>query len=370
MKTRSLMAMVIACGAAAAMLVPASTAEAGRKSRNDCRPSYSHRSSSHYSHGYGRSSRSNVGISVYLGTGGYSKYRGSYSRYNDCAPRYSSYSYPRYRYSACLPTYRYETCSPGVNTYYNQNYSYNTYTYPTASSGTTTYRVWQEQLATPVAQSEVQPSYPSYHPGPAQASPAPVAQMERGEAGWTTVDLSEQQRAISQGLTKAERPRHVTIGVASNETEPTPEGAWALIEAGNYAQARSAFATMTQTTPGSNEMKLGFGLANALDGRDAAAAWSLRRAVDGGMDLGVASRDGLESALERLAGVVSSRAEASGTGDSWFVLGVVQMIRGERDAAGLAVMQAMEAGDRSAAVKKLAMELGIAVPGMAGDGDT
>jgi len=360
------MAMVMACGAALMVALPAQSAEAGNRSRNSCGSSSSHHSYSgrHYS----SSSRPRVGFSVTVGTGGYSKYRGSYySGYsNKCSPSYYSYSYsyPRYQYRAYTPTYRYECYdTPRVNTYYN-NYSYNTYSYPTPPSGTATYRVLQQELATPVG--EVQPAYPSYNPGPAQPSPAPVAQLEQN-GQWTTYNLDQQQRALSQGVTKADRPQAITIGTRPGVSAPTVEQAWALIDGGDYSGARSAFASLTQTDPDSNELKVGYGLANALEGRDSAAAWSLRRAVERGADLRVADQiEGLDETLTALADRLAGKASADNSGDSWFVLGVIQMIRGERDAAGLAVLQGIESGDRSAAIVRLAGELGIEVPS---DGD-
>lgn len=366
MKTRrggmSVLAMVVACGAALAVVIPAQPVEAGHKPRNDCRPSYPSRSHSYDRH----SSRSRVGISLHIGTGGYSKYRGSYySGYsNSCAPTYYSYSYPRYQYRAYTPAYRYECYdTPRVNTYYN-NYSYNTYTYPTPPAGTATYRVWQQDLATPVGQAE--PVYPSYNPGPAQPSPAPVAQLERGTE-WTTVDLGQQQRQLQQGVTKADRPQTVTIGTRPSVGAATTEQAWGMISSGDYSDARSAFASLTQRDPDSNELKVGYGLSNALEGRDSAAAWSLRRAVESGADLAVAEQvEGLDEVLASVADRLAGKASADSSGDSWFVLGVIQVMRGERDAAGLAVLQGLESGDRSAAILRLAGELGIEVPS---DGD-
>lgn len=366
---RSAVAMMIACGATLAVVLPAETAMADRRSRNDCKPSYSHHSRSHYGH----SSRSKVGFSVHIGTGGYSKYhRGSRYYYggSDCRPSYAySYTYPRYRYYSYTPSYRYECYdTPRVNTYYN-NYSYNTYTYPTPPSGATTYRVWQQELQTP-APTQTAPAYPSYNPGPAQPSPAPAAQPS-GVVEWRLVDPNEQQRQLNQGSTKTDRPRASIFddGVAA-EGGSTPEQAWDRIRDGDYTGARAAFASLTQTRPDSSEMKLGFGLANALDGRDAAAAWSIRRAVEGGADLsGFGERvSGMDQTMEALAQRLADRAEADGTGDAWLVLGVVQAIRGERDAAGLAVLQGIEAGDRSEAMERLAGDLGIEMPADASGG--
>lgn len=354
----SVMAVLIACGAAA--MIPASPAEAGNRSRYDCKPSRSHHSSYSYRH----RSNSRVGFSVHIGTGGYSKYRSSYGYgySNDCSPRYSyGYAYSRPSYAYCPPTYRYEYYDdrPRVNTYYN-NYSYNTYSYPTAPAGASTYRVWQQEMEAPATAPA--PVYPSYNPGPAQPSPAPVAQMEQGSL-WTTVDLRPRQ--IEQGVTKADRPRtSIFDDSAPARAGATPDQAWESMRDGDYTSARSAFASLTQTMPDSSEMKLGFGLANALDGRDSAAAWSIRRALGSGVGIESVREKfaGMEQALEALATRLAERVEDTGGGDGWIVLSVVQSIRGESDAAGFAALQAIEAGDRSDAMTHLAGQLGIEIP--------
>ncbi|MEZ6210133.1 MAG: hypothetical protein R3B46_02645 [Phycisphaerales bacterium] len=214
MKTRrggmSVLAMVVACGAALAVVIPAQPVEAGHKPRNDCGPSYPSRSHSYDRH----SSRSRVGISLHIGTGGYSKYRGSYySGYSnkEKVPTYYSYSYPRYQYRGYTPAYRYECYdTPRVNTYYN-NYSYNTYTYPTPPAGTATYRVWQQDLATPVGQAE--PVYPSYNPGPGVAlssgAPGAIGTRRNGRpltSGSSSVSCSRASRRRT-GLRRSQSGR-------------------------------------------------------------------------------------------------------------------------------------------------------------------
>jgi len=332
----SLLAVLVACGAVASVPL---TASAGPDDSvwyqlpGASQYSSGHTGTSHTNHSY--SSRSS-GIRVSTGNRyGYSSSRytcPTYGRYSDHGYsshrtyRSSSY-YPRYstpRYTYYRPTViSYPSTSTRI-TYVTPPVQETQYQLATASGAydAVNYREYQRLLAEQrvlrqqvieLEKDRAAAEAPTYNPGPAIPSSAPLNQVKGDGEGQVKPDRSRSADEIIPPVPN-ERSIRADDG-GETETDALP-AAWRHLADGNFPSAMNGFTLLAGEQEASTADRIGFALSAAAMGQRDRAAWAMRRVLVADSDgFGfIPASDELRTTLKRLSSDIGRDAEARSDG--------------------------------------------------------
>lgn len=257
-----------------------------------------------YHYGYKRHSH-RYGYKPYYGYGGW---LGLGPAYYSCARPVGS--------SAVIIT---DVYSPYGYSPYSAGYSAAGVADPWVEAGSTVndYRAWQESLA--------------------------AAQADTRLAG----ALPE---AVSPPVTWEATPRQI---------EAVRKG-WSLLAAGKAREAVTAFAIECELDPNYAPAKVGYAIASAVAGEEAAARWGMRRALAIRTD-GLAYLPGLEGLTQQLTGLSqrlwSEMAARPLSADDWFFVAAVEYLRHDLQSARRAAQEAQDLGDDSPSLRNLIAQI-------------
>ncbi len=307
---------------------------------------------------------SSFGFSVGFSSRGHSHYgfrygyrsHGHFGRhygYRHCGPRYV---HRPYRYRSCAPTYRYRGWG---TTYIGPGYARVapsvTYVYvdPPTSVRTVTsdsaYHDWQASVRAPVYET--------------------VPRVVREESA-SAAEAAVEGRAIAPGIREVEPSEDWADGrvwddeAGAEADEPRVEVVepWRLLERGDYGSARDAFGVVAEARRDDARPRIGYAIASAALGDEAAAAAALRRALvvePEGFALPTASED-LLPVVERVSRTLRAMGgEGSTDHDRWLVIAALDYLRGEFATAREAIKLSRSFGETHLGAKNLWRLLGL-----------
>jgi hypothetical protein len=260
-------------------------------------------------------------------------YGSSYSRfgrsYSSCSPVSYSYGYgsPSYRFSSPYRSYSrptvisYPSSSTRI-TYVTPVVSETRYTRSQAAGAydAVSYREYQRLLAEQrVLRQQIidqqqqrereAASRPTYNPGPAVPSNAPLSIAKQSPDSLTKPDRPRSADEIFPPV-----PRETSVQTQAESEAATDALApqWQALAEGNYAYAMRLFSELAGEQNASTADRVGFAIAAAGMGQRERAAWALRRAlVADASGFGfIPASDELRSTLDRLASDIARDAQA------------------------------------------------------------
>lgn len=327
----SLLAVLVSCGAVASL---GQTASAGPDDSVWYQaPGASQQSSGHVGTNHSYSSRSS-GIRV--SSGHRYGYGHSSSRYT--CPTYGTYSnlgysshrtyrsssyYPRYntsRYTYTRPTViSYPSTSTRI-TYVAPPVQETQYRSSTASGAydAVNYREYQRLLAEQrvlrqqvieLEKDKAAAEAPTYNPGPAVPSSAPLSQVKGDGEGQVKLDRSRSADEIIPPVPNERSIRADDDDTAEIEAIPA---AWRHLADGNFPSAMNGFTMLAGEQDASTADRIGFALSAAAMGQRERAAWAMRRVLVADPDgFGfIPASDELRTTLKRLSSDIGRDAEA------------------------------------------------------------
>lgn len=339
---------------AAAGLVLATPGAA--QARSGGHHSSGHHSSRHYSshHSSWGHSRSSVSFSFGIGT-----------TFGSCAPLYyrPSCSYRvggyGYGYAGCGPVYvsrpvYVNGCAPYP--YYYNAYPRTSLTYvyvnPPARVQTTVndsaYHAWQGSVGAP----------PVY-----QTVPHVIVDEQEPEADQPAQDF--QEVAPDSSAPRQEAPPAPSAKNAGKPQATSPVeivNPWELVGKGDYASARDAFAAISEARKAEGRPRIGYAIASAALGDEAAAAAAFRMAliVQPEAFYLPPKSDEIMPVLARTCHTLGNLRDRNATSNNrWMVMAACEYLRGNYPKAREAIKLAREYGESSLGAKNLWRLLGL-----------
>lgn len=331
----SLLGVLLSCGAAASVAVPASAGPDDSVWYQ--RPGVSQQAVQNHNHHVSTRSHSSRSSGVHFSSGhryGYSSSRytcptyGRYGNYGYSSHRTyrSSSYYPRYSsygYTYSRPTViSYPSTSTRI-TYVTPPVTQTQYSTSSASGAydAVSYREYQRLLAEQrvlrqqvieLEKDKAAAEAPTYNPGPAVPSNSPLNQVKGQGDDQVKPD---RPRSADEILPPVPNERSVRAESEESAGNALPE-AWRHLANGNFPSAMNGFTLLAGEQEASTADRIGFALSAAAMGQREKAAWAMRRVLIADADgFGfIPASDELRTTLKRLSSDIGRDAEARAEG--------------------------------------------------------